>query len=436
MANAGLGLAQDGAMRVLAAVLVLALIAVAASADVFRIIDDPREAAQARVDIIQQATTDISALYFIARDDRVTLAALALLCDARRRGVPHVRLIVDANSNRIPKAVLAHLRAEGVEVRVYHPLTLRHPSWVFRRMHEKIVIADGARYITGGRNLADAYFGLAKKKNYVDRDVYIDGPTAAEAARHFENVWTSNQVRELHVRVSPAAIERARQTLNAMLRDLECGGFVALNTGRDWSEGQPQVESVRFLHDPVIPGTGPRVADRLAEVLGGAKTSIVIESPYFVPSTPMRRLLYKKLGEGVSITFLTNSLHSGDGVLPYAGYLKYRRRMLRAGMDVREYKGPDALHAKSMVIDGRIAVVGSYNADPRSQNLNTEVMCVTEDAAVARALTESIELHMNNAWKIERSGWPAGERYPSIPAAVGLRLWGARILLPIFENQL
>jgi cardiolipin synthase C len=421
-------------MRVLVT-LILIVMATPAGADVFRILDDPREAAQARVDIIQQATTDISALYFLARNDRVTLAALALLCDAKRRGVPNVRLIVDASFNRIPKDVLAHLRAEGVEVRVYHPLTLRHPSWLFRRMHEKVVITDAARYIAGGRNLADSYFGLAKNNNYVDRDVYIDGPSAADAARHFENLWNSNHVRALKVRVSPQEVERAGQRLDDTLLELESGGFVALNTGRDWSEGQQQVASVRFLHDPVVPGTAPRVADGLAELLANAKTSIVIESPYFVPPKAMRMLLYKKLGEGVSVTFLTNSLHSSDGVLPYAGYLKYRRRMVRAGMDVREYKGPDTLHAKSMVIDGRIAVVGSYNADPRSQNLNTEVMCVTEDEQAARELAESIQMHIDNSWKIERSGWP-GAGYPEAGASKSMRVFGAWLLLPIIENQL
>jgi putative cardiolipin synthase len=421
-------------LRIAAFVLVMAVV-VTAGADVFRILDDPRDAAQARVDIIQQATSDISALYFLARNDRVTLGALALLCDARRRGVGKVRLIVDANFQHIPKAVLAHLRAEGVEVRVYHPLTLRHPSWLFRRMHEKVVVVDGARYITGGRNLADAYFGLATK-NYVDRDVYVDGASAADAQRHFENLWSSRHVRKLDVRVSPKEMERARGTLEAMLQQLASTGFVTLNTGRDWSAGQDAVESVRFLHDPVVPGTGPRVAEGLAEVLDGAKTSIVIESPYFVPPTAMRRLLYTKLGEGVSVVFLTNSLHSSDGMLPYAGYLKYRRRMIRAGMDVREYKGPDTLHAKSMVVDGRIAVVGSYNADPRSQNLNTEVMCVTVDPNVARRLTESIGQHIENSWKVERSGWPRDGAYPGVSTATALRLWGARLLLPIFENQL
>src|SRR5712691_2619809 len=114
------------------------VLAASARADVFRLLDDPREAAQARVDIIQQAHHEIDALYFLARNDRITLTALALLRDARRRGVENVRLVVDANFQHIPKPVLAHLADEGVQVRVYHPLTLRHPSWLFHRMHEKV----------------------------------------------------------------------------------------------------------------------------------------------------------------------------------------------------------------------------------------------------------------------------------------------------------
>ena len=121
------------------------LIVASANADVFRILDDPRDAAQSRVDLIQQARSEIDAVYFLARNDRITLTALALLRDARRRGVDNVRLIVDANSLHIPKAVLAHLREEGVQIRVYHPLTLRHPLWVFTRMHEKLVVVDGQR---------------------------------------------------------------------------------------------------------------------------------------------------------------------------------------------------------------------------------------------------------------------------------------------------
>src|SRR6202007_1340891 len=133
----------------------------------------------------------IALLYFLARDDRVTLAVLALLRDARHRGVSDVRLIVDGSFHRIPKAVLAHLRDEGIEVRSYHPFDLRHPTWLLHRMHEKVIVADGERYITGGRNLDVSYFGLARKRNFLDRDVYVEGRTAADADRRFEELWAS-----------------------------------------------------------------------------------------------------------------------------------------------------------------------------------------------------------------------------------------------------
>ena len=397
-----------------------------ASADVFRILDDPADALQARVDIIQQADSEIHALYFLARDDRVTLAALALLREARGRGVGSVKLIVDANFSHIPKAVLAHLRDEGVEVRVYHPITLRHPSWLWRRMHEKVVVVDGERYIAGGRNLAEAYFGMAKK-NYVDRDVYVEGLSAADAESHFEKVWSSKHVAELDVHVTARRKEQAKEALAHALEELQAAGMVTLNTGSNWSEGQRDVGEVRFLHDPLVPGKGERVGVQLAKLLDGAKESIVIESPYLVPSRALRELLQRKVAEGVSVTVLTNSLRSCDGILPQAGYLKYRGRLVRAGIDVREYKGPDMLHAKTAVIDGRIVIVGSYNLDQRSQNLDSEVVCITEDEEIARQVLASIDGHIENAWVIR------GARLPRL----SLRVWAARVLfVPLFEPQL
>lgn len=417
--------------RAVVALIAFALTAVTGRADVVRILDDPREAMQARVDVIQQASGKIGLLYFLARNDRITLSVLALLRDAKRRGVSDVRVIVDGNFHRIPKAVLAHLRDEGVQVRVYHPLDVRHPSWILRRMHEKVIVTDSARYITGGRNLGEAYFGLAKKKNFLDRDVYVDGASAADADAHFERLWSSAHVADLRVRVSRKARQQAAEHLGDALDELVREGFIALDTKRDWSEDRKDAGEVRFLHDPLERRDGPRVGARLAEVLESAKESIVIESPYFVPTKPLRLLLQKKQREGVSVLVLTNSLRSTDGLLPQAAYLKYRRRLVRAGIDMREYKGPDVLHAKSIIVDGRVSMIGSYNIDPRSQYLNTEVMCVTADEEVARELRRSIDAHLENAWTIRR---PADG--PRVSRATSLRLWGVRLLLPLIEPQL
>jgi putative cardiolipin synthase len=413
-----------------AALLLALAVTATARADVFRVLDDDREAAQSRVDIIQQAHKEIAAVYFLAHNDRITITALALLRDAKRRGVGNVRLIVDANFQHIPRAVLAHLRDEGVEVRVYHAMSFRHPGWLFHRMHEKVVVVDGERYIAGGRNLAEEYFGL-RKRNFVDRDVYVDGPSAAEAQKHFEDLWNSGDVSDLRVRVSAADKVKASQLLDDAATGKALDGFIALNTGRNWSEGQADAQAVRFIHDPVLGQPGERVADQLAEVIETAKSEIVIESPYLVPGGSMLTLLEKKRNEGVRIRIVTNSLRSCDGALPFAGYIKYRRRMVRDGIDLREYRGPDTMHAKTLVIDGKTMLVGSYNIDPRSANLNTEVMCVAEDETLARQLLASIDQHIDHAWTVG-----AHERRPRAPRAWRLRAWAARLVLPLLEGQL
>jgi phosphatidylserine/phosphatidylglycerophosphate/cardiolipin synthase-like enzyme len=403
--------------RALAVALIL-LLAAAARADVVRILDDDRQAAQARVDLIRQAKDRIEVLYFMARDDRITLAMLQLLRDARRRGVGDVRVVIDGSFRRIPKAVLAHLRDEGVRIRTYHPFDLRHPTWMFHRMHEKIILVDGRRYITGGRNLAESYFGMGRDMNFRDLDIYVDGPSAADAERRFEQVWNSKDVADLHGHVTGRSRRDAAQHLGGALEAMTHGGFIDLGPVRDWNEGAMDVGPVRFL-------AGHDIGGDMADLIAAAKTSVIIESPYFIPPRFFRELLLKKLAEGVRIVVVTNSVRSTDGLLPQVAYLKYRGELARAGIDFREYKGPDCLHAKAIVVDGRVAMIGSYNIDPRSQYLNTEVTCVAENEELARELQRLIDGHIENAWTIEAA-----------PRAAPVRVWAIRLLLPILEHQL
>lgn len=396
----------------------LFLLAAAADADTVRILDDPREALQARADVIRQAKTRVTMLYFLARDDRVTLAVLALLRDARHRGVGDVRVIVDGSFHRIPKAVMAHLRDEGIEVRTYHPFDLRHPTWLLHRMHEKVIVADGERYITGGRNLDESYFGLSRKRNFLDRDVYVEGASAADADRRFEELWASKDVSRMGLHASRRAKREAAEHLGDALQEMTAAGFIDPDQTRDWRVGRMETSSVRFVPTP-------HVGDVVVDALQSAERSIVIESPYFIPPQFLREVLVKKLAEGVRVVVLTNSIRSTDGLLPQAAYLQYRHELARAGIDFREYKGPDTLHSKSIIIDGRLAMIGSYNIDPRSHFLNTEVMCVVDDEALAAELLRSVDVDTDNAWVID----PASR-------GISLRIWAMQLLLPLLEHQL
>ena len=168
----------------------------------------------------------------------------------------------------------------------------------------------------------------------------------------------------------------------------------------------------------------------------GEEVSILIESPYLIPSKEFLDLLASKVRSGVWVTIVTNSLRSSDGVLAQVGYLRYRRQVRRAGIAIWEFKGPDCLHAKSLVIDGRLAMIGSYNIDHRSEDLDHEVMSVADEPARARELRDLINIHMQNSWWVDGYGrlqrvqhW-AGERGRRI------RAWFARLLLPVIEPQL
>lgn len=394
------------------------LLAATARADVVRILDDDRDAAQARVDLIRSAHKSIEVLYFMAKDDPVALAMLQLLRDARRRGVPIVRVVIDGSFRRIPKATLAHLRDEGVVVRTYHPFDLRHPTWILHRMHEKLILIDGKRYITGGRNLAESYFGLGHKKKYRDVDIYVDGPSATDAQRRFEQVWTSRDVAALHGHVLPRTKREAAEHLGDALSDMTRSGFIDLGPMRDWSKGAIDAGPVRFL-------AGHGVGDDMAAAIANAKESVVIESPYFVPPRFLRELLLKKLAEGVRMVVVTNSVQSTDSVWTQIAYLKYRGELARAGADFREYKGPDCLHGKMIIVDGHVTMVGSYNIDPRSQYLNTEITCMADNEELARKLQSVIDRHIANAWTMRDAPPPAP-----------LSAFAIRLLLPLVEHQL
>ena len=117
-----------------------------------------------------------------------------------------------------------------------------------------------------------------------------------------------------------------------------------------------------------------------------------------------------------------------DNAVVYHAGRSFYTDLLEAGVRIYERKSR-LLHAKSAVIDGRTVLVGSYNIDPRSQNLNAEAMCVADDEELARQLLASIEQHLLNAWTV------AAHR-PRISRARSIRLWGVRLLLPLIERQL
>jgi putative cardiolipin synthase len=166
---------------------------------------------------------------------------------------------------------------------------------------------------------------------------------------------------------------------------------------------------------------GGESTQALIEAVRGARHSVLIQSPYLILPKGGIELLNELHEAGVTIRISTNSLASTDNLAAFSGYHKQRPRLLNAGIELYEFKPHPqiqndlverypklaeknpvfAIHAKSMVIDGSKVFIGTFNLDPRSANLNTEVGVLIDNPELGRQLTESIErdIRPENSWR-------------------------------------
>ncbi len=415
------------------------------------VLDDGAGALSARGWLSDNATTGIDVQYFIFSADNVGLIAVERLLAAAERGVK-VRLLVDDLLVDGDTYILLALNAHpNVGVRIYNPsinigkntagkLTSMAGNFrrVNQRMHNKTFIVDDRVAVTGGRNLADEYFDFNRKFLFRDRDVLIFGPEVGQVSASFNDFWSSDLSWPLDVvldepddfdpplvwdklhryacdpaRFVPAFRERIKRVPETFAVLTRQGHLV-------WSD------QVRFVSD--LPGKnmqkrslkgGGASTDAMIHLLEGAKESILIQSPYVVLTKLGLGLLRSALERGVEVRILTNSLASTDNYPAFSGYKRVREKLLEIGVKLYEFR-PDAdlrrtlvtapvladasmgLHAKSMVVDEKKVVIGTFNMDPRSANLNTECVVIVDSDKLGKRLAKQMldEMSAENAWHV------------------------------------
>jgi len=428
-----------------------------ANGSVFKILNDPIDALSARYAITKNAKQKIYSSKFIFHADDTGLASLALLrAQKRLMKNPDVRLIFDGGGpgfgTDVPGEVLLHLEEEGIQVKFFNNLmdkknvlkNLYNGKYFAQRMHDKLFIVDGEYLLTGGRNVEGTYFAVAEKGTYVDRDVLVTGQAVKDAEKHFLNYWNS----PVSTKASFAIMTRKYCWDKYKISNLGKCKNKMRKMGRyllDQQEARIEALMNQFnisskyiskIEDEVLKQNDVKVefiGDSLKEdnlsyksVLGpemlklvnSATKSIVIESPYLIPTPNFSKAVDALLKRGVDIKILTNSMSSIDGIQVFAGYLKYRSSLMKLGtpknrLQVYEYYGAHlgsthgkTIHSKSMSIDDEIAIIGSYNLDKLSEYHNSEVAVVAYSPARAIELRKYIEERREFTYKLGDDGIP------------------------------
>lgn len=395
-----------------------------------------------RLQLVQRAEVSLDLQYYQLANDNSGRSLLRALQQAADRGVRVRLLLDDLYTGGQDELLLAFAAHPNVQLRLFNPFCLARDlgqvgrylvnvgDWprLNHRMHNKLFIADGVAAVIGGRNIADVYFLRQENDNFIDLDAFVVGKMVPQLAELFDSYWNDGPVYPIASLAQPVLDLQSQRAFfqhttgpgqttppapmpaNDILGygpirdDLEFGRL-----GLTWGDG------IAFADAPDKPFdlTGHNelaessVTFSVIEAIRLARTEVLASSPYFVPG-PRGMALFRSLRErGVKLSVLTNSLGATDEPVVHLGYSRYRPEMLRLGMDLYELsksrvkrndrmfhfgESLGRLHAKLVVIDGRLSFIGSMNLDPRSATINTELGAVIDSPALARELKRVIDL--------------------------------------------
>ena len=410
----------------------------------FLLLSNGLDAFVARAVLAQYAERSIDAQYYLFHSDLVGLLLMDQLFKAADRGV-RVRLLVDdmdlAGRDLGAAAADSH---PNMEVRIFNPFSrkssrilqfITRMGSVTRRMHNKAFTVDNQMAILGGRNIGNEYFEADPDLAFADLDVLVIGPAAEEVSSAFDLYWNSDLAYPATaLRGKPPTAEElgekrraldefvAEQIGSAYLEALRDSNLAKAmrekNVRYSWGDAQivhDQPEKILHRFDQ----TQYHLAPQIAPYFDGVQKELIIFSPYFVPGKEGTAALCDLVRRGVRVRILTNSLSSNDVGIVHAGYSKYRKSLLRGGVELyemnkkpnrEERKGKKAiggsskasLHAKSFVFDREFVFIGSLNLDPRAVLHNTEIGVVFKQTDIGAGMAQWFDKNVEQiAFRLE-----------------------------------
>lgn len=386
-------------------------------------LESPLDSLTARILLAQSAKHRITVQYYTFHGDRAGFILAKALIDAADRGV-QVDVLIDDIALAYDDISVAIFNAhDNINVRVFNPTNSRrtlhyvemgiYSDTVGRRMHNKSFTADNSMSVFGGRNIGDVYFGLDKDNFFIDNDILAVGPLVNQISNQFEYYFSNSYSVDFDVVATTDKSDA--EELKAFEKLTQSKGFLLLKEvvkRRDlYKKFHAGQLPLYFGHAELFYDMPDKVSTDIADPSSHLKSKtpqnvtaakrFYMASPYFIPNEKMMRRFETMVERGVDVAVLTNSLESSDMTTVYAYYSQVQKRLLKMGVRLFEIHTSafekdllsqsynllksmpkPALHAKTIVIDDDLFAIGSANMDPRSRNLNTEMVAIIQDKAL------------------------------------------------------
>lgn len=417
----------------------------------YLVLFEPLEALSARLRLIDKAEKTLDLQYYIWDNDKVGALALHALIRAADRGV-RVRLLIDDNNAKSTEGIfLALAQHPNIEVKLFNPYRFRKYrafdmildlKRINRRMHNKSFIADHQVALIGGRNMTNQYYNVSDNYQFSDVDVMLVGSAVKDISHSFDEYWNHEYAYKVQEVVKQSAhrlsYDSLKQQLDEHYKRITVQNYLDLTSNsqaidslmsRDIQLDWVKAEVVKDSPDKIKSKAKKKehLNFQLIQQLEQPEKNVDLISAYFVPEKKGAKMLTDLAEDGIKVRVLTNSFKANDVAVVHAFYGKYRQDLLEHGVQLYEFlpaldkndldrhtealakkakvnlKGlsRSSLHAKLMALDEKQVFIGSFNFDPRSAYLNTEIGVLLNSPPLARAVHTTMDENLSKyAYKL------------------------------------
>ncbi|MBP6274157.1 MAG: phospholipase D family protein [Acinetobacter sp.] len=417
----------------------------------YLVLFEPLEALATRLSLIDKAEKRLDLQYYIWDNDKVGSLALHALIRAADRGVK-IRLLIDDNNAKSTEGIfLALAQHPNIEVKLFNPYRFRKYraldmildlKRINRRMHNKSFIADHQVALIGGRNMTNQYYNVSDNYQFSDVDVMLVGTAVKDISHSFDEYWSHEYAYKVQEVVNQSAHHLSYESLKRQLD--EHYERVTVQNYLDLTSNSQAIDSLMsrdiqldWVKAEVVKDSPDKIKSKakkkehlnfqLIQHLEQPEKNVDLISAYFVPEKKGAKMLTDLAKDGVKVRVLTNSFKANDVAVVHAFYGKYRQNLLEHGVQLYEFlpalnkndldkntedlakkakvsiKGlsRSSLHAKLMALDEKQVFIGSFNFDPRSAYLNTEIGVLLNSPPLAQAVHTTMDENLSKyAYKL------------------------------------